>query len=85
MSIMTSCVSQKKILYLQHEQMSDSIASIEYQNKRSFDYRVQPGDNLYIRVSSMDKNFSEFFNTANYGNVASMGNTQNSSASSLIA
>ena len=48
MLLMTSCVSQKKMLYLQKEQMSDSIASIEYQNKRSFDYKVQPGDALYI-------------------------------------
>lgn len=63
MSVMTSCVSQKKILYMQNEQMIDSVTSIEYQNKRSFDYKVQPGDNLYIRVSSMDKNFVEFFNT----------------------
>lgn len=64
-SVMTSCVPQKKIIYLQKEQMSDSIASIEYQNKRSFDYKVQPGDALYIRVSSLDKNFSEFFNNSN--------------------
>ena len=84
MTIMTSCVSQKKILYLQHEQMSDSITSIEYQNKRSFDYKVQPGDNLYIRVSSMDKNFSEFFNTGNAANIGSMGNTQNSSGNAGI-
>lgn len=64
-SVMTSCVPQKKIIYLQKEQMSDSITSIEYQNKRSFDYKVQPGDALYIRVSSLDKNFSEFFNSSN--------------------
>ncbi|MBR4837245.1 MAG: polysaccharide biosynthesis/export family protein [Bacteroidales bacterium] len=66
-SVMTSCVPQKKIIYLQKEQMSDSITSIEYQNKRSFDYKVQPGDVLYIRVSSMDKNFSEFFNGNSMG------------------
>ena len=84
MTIMTSCVSQKKILYLQHEQMIDSITSIEYQNKRSFDYKVQPGDNLYIRVSSMDKNFSEFFNTGSTANIGSMGSTQNSSGNAGI-
>ena len=84
MTIMTSCVSQKKILYLKHEQMSDSITSIEYQNKRSFDYKVQPGDNLYIRVSSMDKNFSEFFNNGNTGNMGSMGNSSNSSGNAGI-
>ena len=84
MSIMTSCVSQKKILYLQHEQMSDSIASIEYQNKRSFDYKVQPGDNLYIRVSSMDKNFSEFFNSGGTNNITTSSNTQRSSGNANI-
>lgn len=78
MSVMTSCVSQKKILFLQKEQMSDSIASIEYQNKRNFDYKVQPGDNLYIRVSSLDKSFNEFFNVGNT-NIGSAGGSQNSS------
>lgn len=84
MAIMTSCVSQKKILYLQNEAMSDSITSVEYQNKRSFDYKVQPGDNLYIRVSSMDKNFSEFFNMANSSNMVSSGSSGNSSGNAGI-
>ena len=79
-SVMTSCVSQKKILYLQKEQMSDSITSIEYPNERNFDYKVQPGDNLYIRVSSLDKSFNEFFNLSTAGSVASYGaNTTNAS------
>ena len=82
-SVMTSCVPQKKIIYLQKEQMSDSITSIEYQNKRSFDYKVQPGDNLYIRVSSMDKNFSEFFNNTG-DRVGSYGGTSNSSGNPSI-
>ena len=78
MSIMTSCVSQKKILYLQNEQMEDSVTSVEYLNKRSFDYKVQPGDNLYIRVSSLDKSFNEFFNLSN-SNIGTNGSTQYSS------
>ena len=47
-SMFTSCVSQKKILYLQNEEMlNDSVfMSIEYPNERTFDYKVQPGDNL---------------------------------------
>ncbi|MBR6092962.1 MAG: polysaccharide biosynthesis/export family protein [Bacteroidales bacterium] len=81
--VLTSCVSQKKILYLQNETMSDSIASIEYQNKRSFDYKVQPGDNLYIRVSSMDKNFSEFFNSTG-DRLGSYGAGNNSSGNPSI-
>ena len=84
MSLMTSCVSQKKILYLQHEQMSDSVTSIEYQNKRSFDYKVQPGDNLYIRVSSMDKNFSEFFNNSGTNNMGTNSAGSNSSGNAGI-
>ena len=81
---MTSCVSQKKILYLQHEKMSDSVTSIEYQNKRSFDYKVQPGDNLYIRVSSMDKNFSEFFNNSGTNNMGTNSAGSNSSGNAGI-
>ena len=84
MSFMTSCVSQKKILFLQKEQMSDSITSVEYQNKRSFDYKVQPGDNLYIRVSSMDKNFSEFFNVSGASNMGNLGNSQYSSGNAAV-
>lgn len=85
MMVMTSCVSQKKVLYLQKEQMSDSITSIEYQNKRRFDYKVQPGDALYIRVSSMDKNFSEFFNSGgNNSNIVGSGSSGNSSGNPVI-
>lgn len=63
-SMVTSCVPQKKILYLQSEQMSnDSImVSDEYLNKRHFDYKVQPGDNLQIRIASLDTKSAAFFN-----------------------
>lgn len=85
MAFMTSCVSQKKILYLQKEQMSDSVASIEYQNKRSFDYKVQPGDALYIRVASMDKNFAEFFNSGGNNSMSGYsGSSGNSSGNAAI-
>ena len=83
-SIMTSCVSQKKILYLQKEQMADSVTSIEYLNKRSFDYKVQPGDNLYIRVSSLDKAFSEFFNNSNSNSLSGSAGGGNSSGNAAI-
>ncbi len=83
MSVMSSCVSQKKILYLQKEQMSDSVTSVEYLNRRNFDYKVQPGDNLYIRVSSLDKSFNEFFNVSN-SNFGSASSSQNSSGNAGI-
>lgn len=66
-SMVTSCVPQKKILYLQSEQMSnDSVmVSDEYLNKRHFDYKVQPGDNLQIRIASLDTKSAAFFNNMN--------------------
>ena len=83
MSVMTSCVSQKKILFLQKEKMSDSITSIEYMNKRNFDYQVQPGDNLYIRVSSLDRSFNEFFSVGN-SNMGAASSSQNTSGNPAI-
>lgn len=74
---MTSCVSHKKVVMLQNETMLDSISSVEYENKRSFNYKVQPGDNLYIRVSSMDKNFLAFFNADGGNNMASASGSGN--------
>ena len=63
----TSCVPQKKILYLQNEAMMNdsSLMSVVYDNERVFDYKVQPGDNLYIRIASLDDKFNTFFNNTN--------------------
>lgn len=69
MAIMTftSCVPQKKILYLQNETMlsDSSFMSIEYENERNFSYKVQPGDNLFIRIASLDEMFAKYFNSMN--------------------
>ena len=66
-SLITSCVPQKKILYLQNEPtMNDSVfMSMEYPNERHFDYKVQPGDNLYIRIASLDARSADLFNNMN--------------------
>ena len=45
-----SCVPQKKMLYLKDAQMATENLSKEYVNDRTVDYRLQPGDNLYIHV-----------------------------------
>jgi polysaccharide export outer membrane protein len=75
-SSLTSCVSQKKMLYFQNETMlnDSTFTSIEYENERHFDYKVQPGDILYIRIASLDEKFSAYFNTMNGNSV----NTNNS-------
>lgn len=44
-----SCVPQKKMLLLKEAQMASEGQSINYVNDRSVDYKLQPGDNLYIR------------------------------------
>ena len=45
-----SCVPQKKMLYLKDAEMAAANISKEYVNDRSVNYRLQPGDNLFIRV-----------------------------------
>ena len=45
-----SCVPQKKMLLLKEAQMQAANRSINYVNDRTVDYKLQPGDNLYIRV-----------------------------------
>ena len=47
--LFASCVPQKKMLYLKEAQMAAENQSINYVNERSVDYKLQPGDNLYIR------------------------------------
>ncbi|MBR4157069.1 MAG: polysaccharide biosynthesis/export family protein [Bacteroidales bacterium] len=84
-SMVTSCVPQKKIIYLQSEQLSnDSVmVSDEYLNKRHFDYKVQPGDNLQIRIASLDTKSAAFFN--NMSSVTGMTSTsQYSSGNAAI-
>lgn len=49
----SSCVPQKKMLLLKHAEQVTEDRSIEYLNERSLDYKIQPGDNLYIRAVSM--------------------------------
>ena len=46
----SSCVSHKKLLLLKDMEMINHTTSIEYQNERSLSYKIQPGDNLYIRA-----------------------------------
>ena len=45
-----SCVPQKKMLYLKDAEMRTENVSKDYVNDRSVNYKLQPGDNLYIRV-----------------------------------
>lgn len=48
--VFASCVPQKKMLYLKNAEMAAENISKEYVNDRAIDYKLQPGDNLYIHV-----------------------------------
>ena len=61
--VLSSCVSQKKLVYLQNKELAEIAAKKEFINKRTEDYKVQAGDNLYIKISAMDDRASELFNS----------------------
>ena len=58
--LLSSCVPQKKIKYLQKQQANDT--SSFNPNKRNGDYRIQVKDNLYVRVFALDEKAFSFFN-----------------------
>ncbi len=73
MSIMlASCVPQKKILYMQVRNEADTVT--KYKNERKIDYRIQPGDNLYIRVVSMDDKTNILLNSMGGGTSSNISN-----------
>jgi len=62
--LFSSCISQKKIKYLQpaHE---DSTNRASFQRAPYQEYHLGVGDNLYIDVRSLDQRSNEFFNKTN--------------------
>ncbi len=58
--LLASCIPQKKMLYLQAKTDSDTLSS--FKNERKIDYRIQPGDNLYVRVVSLDEQTTTLLN-----------------------
>ena len=63
--LLVSCVPQKKILYMQVKRRADTVTT--FKNQRKINYRIQPGDNLYIRVVSMDSKTNLFLNSMGGG------------------
>ena len=54
--VFASCVPQKKMLYLKDAEMLTENISKEYVNDRTIDYKLQPGDNLFIRfINTIDE------------------------------
>jgi len=65
-----SCIPQKKMLYMQVKNDSDTLTS--FSNERKIDYRVQPGDNLYIRVVTLDEKTTLLLNPLSGGGSTSV-------------
>jgi polysaccharide export outer membrane protein len=58
--LFSSCVPQKKIRYLQNK--SESEAQKHFINEKKVEYKIQAGDNLYIRINSLDEKANLIFN-----------------------
>ncbi len=58
--LFSSCIPQKKMLYMQVQDDADTLST--FKNERKIDYRVQPGDNLFIRVVSLDEQTTMLLN-----------------------
>jgi polysaccharide export outer membrane protein len=57
--LVTSCITNKKLTYLQSEGTPpDSVYSVT-----PIDYKIQPFDNIFIRVVTPDPQWSNMFNT----------------------
>ena len=72
-----SCVPQKKMLYLKDAQLATENISKEYINDRTVDYKLQPGDNLFIRfINTIDERSAASF----AGESGARSNTMSSDA-----
>jgi len=58
--LFSSCIPQKKMLYMQVKDDADTLTT--FKNERKIDYRIQPGDNLFIRVVSLDEQTTMLLN-----------------------
>ena len=67
-ALLSSCVTQKQVKYLQKKQKEDTTTS--FSNSRIADYKIQSNDNLYIKVYSMDEKTYLFFNKQSQGSYA---------------
>ncbi|MBC8320937.1 MAG: polysaccharide biosynthesis/export family protein [Bacteroidetes bacterium] len=69
--LFSSCIPQKKMLYLQVKSETDTLAT--FKNEKKIEYNIQPGDNLYIRVVTLDEKTTLLLNPFSAGNVQNIG------------
>lgn len=66
--LISSCISMKRVKYLQPVGNKDAQTAQVF-NTPDVKYLVQPGDNLYIRVSTLDEKTNTLFNSASGGSA----------------
>jgi polysaccharide export outer membrane protein len=78
--LLTGCVTNEKITYLQ--EYPETTYEDEYAPPDA--YRIQPNDNVYIRVSTLDPRFSAFFNPS-FDTGGSGGTRMDESSADLMS
>lgn len=68
--LLASCVPQRTIRYFQDKSLSEQAA---FREVKAQEYRVKPGDNLFIRIKSIDKEANTFEETQGATNYYSGG------------
>ncbi|PLX00353.1 MAG: hypothetical protein C0591_01405 [Marinilabiliales bacterium] len=63
--MISSCVPQKKMLYMRVKSDADTLT--DFVNDREVNYKVQNGDNLYIKIVSMDETTNTILNPMGSG------------------
>jgi len=64
---LASCVPMKRIHYMQDVDKPKTEKS-DFINPRTYDYTIHPGDNLYIKINSLDQTANYFDEISNYSN-----------------
>ena len=70
----TSCTSRKKLIYMNDHPKGDTVMAF---NRNDLSVILQPGDVVYIKVLSLDKETSALFNLDDRGG-SSVNNLKNS-------
>jgi len=69
--VSSSCVPQKKMLYMRVKEDADTLK--EFKNERKVDYKIENGDNLFIKIVSMDETTSDLLNPMGSGGSSGGG------------
>jgi len=65
--LLSSCVPLKKTTYLRIVDDADTVSN--FVNERKIDYRIQPGDNLYVKIVTLDETTTFLLNPLNLAGV----------------